>query len=186
MEKEEGEENQKKIEEYERLLKQKDEELEALTNEQLKDVYGFDEMDIDNDENGNGHEVNDGERRGEKAGDTQGEEQAKEESEDKKKSADDPVPSIELNQGGSSSDNLFTSETDPSDESDSESAVFSDPEYGRALYSRPGPKSIKGAETVGWARPSGRTTLYINRYGQTSAASYLLEKFAQTAESLIQ
>jgi hypothetical protein len=155
-----------------------------LTNEQLKDDYGFDEMDIDNDEDGDGHKANDGERKADKVGDTQGEEQAKEDSGDKKKSAgsDDPLPSVELNQGDSNSENLFTPEADPSDASDSESAAFSDPEYGKALYSRPGPKSMKDAETVGWARPSGRTTLYINQYGKKNAARYRLEKFAQSAE----
>ncbi|KAJ0100637.1 hypothetical protein J7T55_007044, partial [Diaporthe amygdali] len=54
MAQQEGEEHKKKIEEYEKLLQQRDEELEALTKDQLREI-GFDEMEIDTDIDEKGH-----------------------------------------------------------------------------------------------------------------------------------
>ncbi|KAH8752824.1 hypothetical protein F5883DRAFT_433052 [Diaporthe sp. PMI_573] len=114
----------------------------------------------------------------EKSDDTKGKgagEEEKSDSNDKKKvtiGSEELLPSIE-------GDNLFVLESEDADKSDSAAAVV-DPEYGRPLFSRPAPGSIKDAETVAWAKPRGGV-LYINRYGKKSAGIYRLSSLAQSA-----
>ncbi|RYP53364.1 hypothetical protein DL768_001609 [Monosporascus sp. mg162] len=65
---------------------------------------------------------------------------------------------------------------DPYTDSDTDPDTDSDSEYGKALYTFPGAKHRKDAQTVGWT--SGRCKGYINMYGKKSAAIYRLETFA--------
>ncbi|KAH7141597.1 hypothetical protein B0J13DRAFT_526832 [Dactylonectria estremocensis] len=100
----------------------------------------------------------------------------------KKAKARNVLPSIETSKGKKKR-GLFHSDSesegtdsDPED-TDNDEAYYLDPEYSRALYSRPGPQ--EGGKTVGWA--GGTSTRFINIYRKKRAAIYRLEKSADTA-----
>jgi hypothetical protein len=67
----------------------------------------------------------------------------------------------------------------PQEESESEPEE-EDPEYGRPLFYRPGPRPGQDVKTVGWT--GGRRTMYINQYGPKNAAKHRLESFAASGE----
>ncbi|KAF3037138.1 hypothetical protein E8E11_001063 [Didymella keratinophila] len=104
-----------------------------------------------------------------------------------------PAPATDR-RGGQGAGNLGEADTVSSQEIKSESAedespLFvpeaseddEDPEYGEALFTRPGPKFGDNVKTVGWTSGSRRPR-YINQYGKKSAARYRIEGFADTAE----
>jgi hypothetical protein len=57
---------------------------------------------------------------------------------------------------------------------DSDSAAFSNEEYGKALYIFPGMKPVKDVKTVRWS--GSRFMGYISMYGKKSVARYRLER----------
>ena len=99
-------------------------------------------------------------------------------------SPDEPIPSTEGGaQGGEQGGNWFPPSTGSSDSTKSGSGAAKsttkddDPdneEYGPPLVSIPVPKTTEGDDTVGWTRLWG--SLYINRYGKKSHATYRVEK----------
>lgn len=190
-------EDNEKIARLENAIKEKDEVIAALTTEELQ---GMDVMDIDKDDSGdasntaaeNEDKKDSSEPDGENGGKEDNPAPNDDNGEKKKKKnvtieADRPMRSVE--QDGKRNEHrgdLFDSsdgsdsDSDADDSSNSDTDASSDSEYGRPLFSRPGPKSTKDAETVGWT--GGRSTLFINRYGAKNAARYRLEKFAQPPE----
>jgi len=84
---------------------------------------------------------------------------------------------------GSNDSALFVPEGEKesgSGEDDSRYDSEHDPEYGRPLFSRPGPQIGDDVTTVGWT--GGRSLLYINQHGPKNAARHRLEIFAESAE----
>ncbi|OCL03267.1 hypothetical protein AOQ84DRAFT_381810, partial [Glonium stellatum] len=69
-------------------------------------------------------------------------------------------------------------EKDPVDLTDEMDELTIDPEYGQALYRKPGAKIKKGVPitTVGWI--GGRAIKYLNRYGPKSHLKYQLKLYA--------
>ncbi|KAH6883885.1 hypothetical protein B0T10DRAFT_463250 [Thelonectria olida] len=167
MEQKKNADNEDKIVQLHDMLQKKDEELAALTKQQL------DSLDVDMDD----------------LDEPEGEKDA-EESKDRKSTKKPKkaiVRSIENPDGGEDSEDnggLFVSDhetdSDSDSDSDSNSAAFSDAEYGKALYTFPGTKPVKDVKTVGWS--GGRFTGYINMYGKKSAARYRLGRFAFPAD----
>ena len=176
-------EDKEKITQLESAIKERDNVIASMSAEQLQSM---DMMDIDNDEAAGEPDTSGENEKAPKQ--TKGDEYEDNAKNRKKKvtiDADQPMPSIEKEgEKEGYSGNLFDSDAEISEisdsESDSDAAAFSDPEYGKPLYSRPGAKSTKNAETVGWS--GGRSMLYINQYGKKSAARYRLEKYAQPPE----
>jgi len=77
-------------------------------------------------------------------------------------------------EGGSSP--LFVSQNDRNPDSDAESTGYVDPELGEMLISRPGSR-CSGSRPVAWQGVVGRSPkAYINMYGQRSHARYRLQK----------
>lgn len=192
-------EHKEAIARLEEALKKKDDELAALTPEQLLEI----DMDLCDDEGGGSLGETGESPSDEGAVDNDNEQKNKAEDGQKKKDQvvkgpkkknnNVVVRSIEKDteshneaEGGLFVDeseaegSLIEEEGETDNDSDTDAAAFSDDEYGKALYTFPGTNRVSNVETVGWA--GGRFTGFVNMYGKKSAARYRLERFAFPAK----
>ncbi|GAB1319511.1 Chromo domain-containing protein [Madurella fahalii] len=173
----EGQKDQ--IARLEEALKQKDEELAALTAEELQ------AMDIDNDEGQDNSDENKDDDTTRNEG--QGGEEVVIKKEEDEESTTGKVEEKEKAKVGAEQNNKASDEAlfvgdgpDVDSDSDSDSAAFFDEENHKALFTFPGTQPAKDAKTVGWT--SGRSTDFINMHGKKSAARYRIERSAYPAE----
>ena len=170
----ENEENQAMIIKLTEALKQKDEALEALTAEDLR------EMDIDMEDYNPWDEGREGGETTEKKDERNvdgGVVQSIESDENEKEPKKNKGKNVVLPNGNNGGDEngLFNAESDS--DSDADPIPVVDPELGKALYSFRRSGDIEGTKTVAWAS-RGRVISYINMYGKKSAARHRLTKSA--------
>ncbi|KAI3573911.1 hypothetical protein IWW34DRAFT_854837 [Fusarium oxysporum f. sp. albedinis] len=182
--------NQQEIARLRDALQKRDEELASLTTQEMIDLdvemqddYSADPEDLWPDDGNN------------KKSKSQKKKERKKKNKDAMKSQQEvlfasieepgPGENAQDEQGLFKSDSEAESNGPDSDSNsdldpDSDSAAFSDEDYGKALYTFPGTKPVKGVKTVGWS--GGRFTGYINMYGKKSVARYRLERSAFPAQ----
>ncbi|KLO99258.1 Uncharacterized protein Y057_14512 [Fusarium fujikuroi] len=183
--------NQQEIERLRAAINKKDEELAALTTQEMK------ELDVEM------PDYPDDDAKNIKSKSQKAKERKRKKQNAAKIQQEALLPSIEEPDRGENpqdkeglfkSDSESESDDDGSEaesdghESDSsadfdpdpDSAAFSDEDYGKALFTFPGTKPVKGVKTVGWS--GGRFTGYINMYGKKSVARYRVQRSAFPAQ----
>ncbi|EXK83420.1 hypothetical protein FOQG_12282 [Fusarium oxysporum f. sp. raphani 54005] len=182
--------NQQEIARLRDALQKKDEELASLTTQEMIDL----DVEMQDDYSADPDDVWPDDANNKKSKSQKKKERKKKNKEAVKSQQEVLFASIEEPDPGENAqdeEGLFKSDSEveshgPDSDSnsdfdpDSDSAAFSDEDYGKALYTFPGTKPVKGVKTVGWS--GGRFTGYINMYGKKSVARYRVERSSFPAQ----